>query len=364
MKIELNKITIGEISKNYIDNEENGVLGYDGKLNIRPKYQREYVYDAERRNAVVDSVRNNLPINVMYWARNNDGTYEVIDGQQRTISICQYINGDFSIDVDGHAMSFHNLTEAERNQILNYELMIYLCDGTEREKLNWFRTINIAGIVFSEQELRNSVYTGPWLSDAKLKFSKSTCAAYNLASKYVKGSPIRQELLETALDWISDGKIEEYMSKHQHDPNANELWMYFRNVIEWLKLTFPVYRSEMRSVDWHILYNKYKDVMYDTDKLEQEIEKLMIDDEITNKKGIYYYILTRDEKYLNIRTFTESQRREVYERQKGKCNICKKEYDLIDMDADHITPWSKGGKTSIENCQLLCKDCNRRKSNL
>ena len=363
MKIELKKIKISEVVENYIDSAEDGVIGYGGRLNIRPKYQREYIYDDKKRNAVIESIRNDLPINVMYWAQNSDGTFEMIDGQQRTISFCSYVMGDFSIEIDGHTMAFHNLTKQDQQQILDYELMIYFCKGDEKEKLNWFKIINIAGIVFSEQELRNAVYIGPWLSDAKLKFSKTNCAAYNLSNKYVKGSPIRQELLETALKWISKGNIEQYMSKHQYDPNSNELWIYFRNVIEWIQLNFIKYRKEMKGIDWYILYDKYKDTVFDTNKIEEEISKLMMDDDVTNKKGIYYYVLTREEKNLNIRKFTESQKREAFENQKGKCQKCGKTFEISQVEADHILPWSKGGKTVLQNCQILCKNCNRRKGN-
>ena len=363
MKIKLHKIKIRDVVKNYINNAEDGVLGYGGKLNIRPKYQREFVYNDKKRNAVIDSIRNNFPLNVMYWAKNDDGTFEMMDGQQRTISFCEYVAGNFSIDIDGNAMAFHNLTETDKKQILDYELMIYFCEGNDKEKLNWFKIINIAGVVFSDQELRNAVYTGPWLSDAKSKFSKTGCPAYNLAHKYVSGSPIRQQLLEKAIKWISDGHIEEYMSAHQHDPNASEIWTYFRNVIEWVELTFTKYRKEMKNVDWHVLYNEYKDKVFDTDMLEKEIGELMMDDDVTNKKGIYPYVLTHNEKYLSIRTFTDSQKREAFERQKGECIKCGKHFELSEMDADHITPWSKGGKTVSENCQMLCKECNRRKGN-
>lgn len=364
MKIELHRIKIGDVVKGYINNAEEGVLGYGGKLDIRPKYQREYVYNEKKRNEVIDSIRNNFPLNVMYWAKNEDGTFEMLDGQQRTISFCEYFAGNFSINIDGNAMAFHNLTETDKKQILDYELMIYFCEGNDKEKLNWFKIINIAGIVFSDQELRNAVYTGPWLSDAKLKFSKTGCAAYNLAHKYVSGSPIRQQLLEKAIKWISDGHIEEYMSAHQHDPNASELWTYFRNVIEWVELTFVKYRKEMENVDWHILYNKYKDKVFDTDLLEKEISNLMMDDDVTNKKGIYFYVLNHNEKHLNIRKFTENQKREAFERQNGKCMRCGRKFKLDEMNADHITPWSKGGKTTSENCQMLCAECNRRKSNI
>lgn len=358
MKIELNEISIREVAENYVDNAEDGVIGYNGKLNIRPKYQREFVYDEKQRNAVIDTIRKGFPLNVMYWVKNEDGTYEVLDGQQRTISFCQYINGDFSID----NRAFHNLTKTEQDLILDYKLMIYFCEGNDKEKLDWFKIINIAGEKLTDQELRNAVYTGPWLTNAKLHFSKTNCAAYLLAKDYVNGSPIRQEYLETALSWINNGNVEEYMSIHQHDPNANELWTYFRNVIEWVQLTFTNYRKEMKGINWGALYNQFKNNTYDTDILEQEIQTLMIDDDVTNKKGIYSYVLTRNEKYLNIRAFTENQKRSAYEKQNGICNNCGKHFDIKEMEADHITPWHAGGKTSIDNCQMLCKDCNRRKS--
>ena len=360
MLVEPRELTIREVSANYSDNAEEGVVGFDGKLNIRPKYQREFVYGEKERNAVMETIRNGFPLNVMYWAVNKDGTYEVIDGQQRTISFCQYVNGDYSID----SRAFHNLTETEKNQILNYKLMIYFCEGNDKEKLDWFKIVNIAGMKLTDQELRNAVYTGTWLTHAKSVFSKSNCAAYLLSQNYVKGSPIRQEILETALAWISNDEIAEYMSIHQHDQNANELWTYFQNVINWVKLTFTVYRKEMKGIDWGSLYKEYKDQIFDTAKLESEIQVLMSDEDVTSRKGIYPYILTRDEKYLSIRAFNDNQKRAVYEQQNGICVKCKQYFELSEMEADHIKPWSRGGKTLPENCQMLCKDCNRRKSDV
>lgn len=358
MKIELKEMTIREVSKNYIDNAEEGVIGYDGKLNIRPKYQREFVYDEKKRNAVIDTINKGFPLNVMYWVKNEDGTFEVLDGQQRTISFCQYVDNDFSLN----NKFFHNLTEPEQDKILDYKLMIYFCEGNDKEKLDWFKIINIAGEKLTDQELRNAVYTGPWLSSAKTYFSKNNCAAYLLAKDYVVGSPIRQEYLETAISWINNDKVEEYMSTHQHNPNANELWTYFKNVIDWVKLTFPIYRREMKGINWGPLYNEFKDKTFDTNKLEEEIKRLMIDDDVTNRKGIYFYVLTRNEKYLNIRAFTESQKRATYEKQNGICKNCGKHFEFNEMEADHITPWHSGGQTSNDNCQMLCRDCNRRKS--
>jgi hypothetical protein len=360
MKIELHEITVREVADKYVDNAEEGVIGYNGRLNIRPKYQREFVYDEKKRNAVMDTIRKDFPLNVMYWVKNEDGTFEVLDGQQRTISFCQYVCGDFSLD----NRAFHNLTDTEREQILNYKLMIYFCEGNDKEKLDWFRIINIAGEKLYDQELRNAVYTGPWLTNAKSIFSKSNCAAYLLSKDYVDGSPIRQEILETALSWIGHGEIENYMSVHQHDPNANELWMYFRNVIGWVELTFTTKRKEMKTVNWGSLYEQFKDKLIDTKKLEQEIQTLMMDDDVTKKSGIYPYLLTRDDKYLNIRAFTPGQKRAAYERQKGICPRCEpdKHYELEEMEADHITPWHEGGKTAADNCQMLCKRHNREKS--
>ena len=360
MEIELHEITIREITENYIDNQENGVTGFNGLLNIRPKYQREFVYDEVKRNAVIENINKDFPLNVMYWVKNEDGTFEVLDGQQRTISFCQYVNNDFSLN----NKAFHNLTQTEKDKILNYKCMIYFCEGNDLEKLEWFKIINIAGEKLTDQELRNAVYTGNWLTSAKSKFSKTNCAAYNLAKEYVNGNPTRQDYLETALSWINNGNIEEYMSIHQHDPNANELWIYFLNVIEWVKNTFTKYRSEMKGVNWGELYNQYGTQTFDTIELEKEIKKLMQDDDVTKKKGIYYYVLTRKEKYLNIRTFTESQKREVYERQNGICPMCKNHFEFNEMEGDHITPWHVGGKTEINNCQMLCKECNRRKSGI
>jgi len=358
MKITLQEITVREVAEDYVDNAEEGVTGYDGKLNIRPKYQREFVYNEKERNAVIDTIRKNFPLNVIYWAKNDDGTFELLDGQQRTISFCQYVKGDFSVD----NRAFHNLTNTEKDQILDYKLMIYFCEGNDKEKLDWFRIVNIAGVKLTDQELRNTVYTGAWLTNAKLIFSKSNCPAYLLSKDYLIGSPIRQEILETALSWINNGEIEKYMSIHQHDPNANELWTHFQNVIGWVRLTFTTYRKEMKGINWGALYDRFKGQMFDTEKLEQEIQKLMADDDVTNKKGIYPYVLTRNEKHLNIRAFTDSQKRTAYEKQKGICSKCGKHFEFEQMEGDHITPWSKNGKTIPENCQMLCLECHRRKT--
>lgn len=358
MKIELNKITVKKLADRFVDNAEQGVVAYGGKLDIRPPYQREFIYSDKQRDAVIKTVRKDFPLNVMYWAVREDGNYEVIDGQQRTLSICQYVNGDFSIE----GLAFHNLKDDQQKQILDYELMVYFCSGTDSEKLDWFRTINIAGVKLEDQELRNAVYAGPWTADAKRYFSKTACPAYGLASDYMRGKPIRQDYLETAIKWRSNDDIEEYMSEHQHDKNATPLWTYFQQVIGWVKATFPVHRGEMEGVDWGTLYSQFKDKEFDTDELENEIAKLMQDEDVRKKSGIYPYVLDRDERHLNIRAFSNNMKREAYERQNGICVKCQKKFQLNEMEGDHIKPWHEGGKTTAENCQMLCIDDNRRKS--
>ena len=358
MKIDLKKITVRDVAEGYVDNAEGGVLGYGCRLDIRPPYQREFIYKEAQRDAVIDTITNNFPLNVMYWAVRDDGKFEIIDGQQRTISVCQYVEGTFSYD----SRYFHNLQDDEKNKILDYELMIYLCSGTDSEKLRWFEIINIAGMRLTQQELRNAVYSGPWVSDAKRYFSKMGCAAYGIASDYVSGSAIRQEYLETAIRWISKDNINEYMAKHQHDQNANILWNYFRGVTNWVEATFTNKRRFMKNVDWGSLYDKYKDVQVDTDKIEEEAKKLSLDDDVTKKSGIYPYILTREEKHLSIRAFTDSMKQKAFELQEGKCAKCKKQFELSEMDGDHIMPWNRGGKTIQDNCQLLCRKDHHAKS--
>lgn len=359
MQITLKEIYIRDLVEGYIDNQEEGVFGFGGRLNIRPAYQREFIYKEKQRNAVIETVRKDFPLNVMYWIDNEDGTYEVLDGQQRTISICQYVTGGYSVEFQ----YFHNLEEDEKEQILNYKLMVYFCSGSDREKLDWFKTINIAGEKLTDQELRNAIYTGPWLESAKKYFSKTGCPAHAIGDKYLKGSSIRQEYLETVIDWVSDGHVEDYMAEHQHDSNATDLWIYFQTVIIWIQSLFPDYKKEMKGLDWGKLYNEYKENKYDIKALKSRIEDLMADDDVTKKSGVYEYVLSGEikERCLSIRTFTDSQKRTVYTQQNGICPHCGQKFDIKDMEGDHITPWHEGGKTVIENLQMLCKNCNRTK---
>lgn len=369
MTINPQEITIRELVADFKDDGENGVWGFGGKLNIRPPYQREFVYKEKQKKAVIETIMSGFPLNVMYWSVNGDGTYEIIDGQQRTMSICEYYttNKSFGYKIGGFEHGFQNLSDEDKNKFLNYTLTIYFCEGTSNEKLDWFQIINTAGEQLTPQELKNAVFSGSWVTDAKRHFSKKDCVAVGLGGKYVKPhyEVNRQGLFELVLLWKTgsmDG-LKGYMRIHQHDQNANELWEYFKRVIHWVETTFPKYRKEMKGVDWGFLYGKYKDGQYDTAKLEEEITRLMMDEDVTNKKGIYRYVLTRDERSLNIRTFSDNVKREVYERQGGRCHYCGKPFDISDMEGDHITPWSRGGKTVVENCRMACRRCNKEFSN-
>ena len=276
MKIELNRIKIRDLVDGFTDNDEEGVVGYGSKLDIRPKYQREFVYKEAQQKAVIDTVFKNYPLNVMYWVKNADGTYELLDGQQRTLSICSYFMGEFFIDLDGQLKGYDNLAADERERFLDYELMVYVCsDGTDSERIAWFKTINIAGEELKEQEILNAVYSGEWVTALKRKFSKTGCVAMKLGGDYVKGTPIRQDVLHTVLSWISDGNVERYMAEHQHDTNADREWQYFQRVVAWIKSVFTEVRREMKDVNWGVLYKKYKDGDFSSSKLEARVAALL-----------------------------------------------------------------------------------------
>ena len=371
MKITPIQVTIADLTKNYKDDGDGGVFGYDGRLTIRPSFQREFVYKDKQRDLVIDSVRKGRPLNVMYWSKTGNDTYEVLDGQQRTISVAQYVNKDFPIKVNGNDKFFQNLTDTDRDQILNYELTVYICEGTEEEKLEWFKIINIAGETLTNQELLNATYTGPWLADAKEYFSKRGCKAGKLAEGYIKGNPIRQDYLEKVLSWIADrdglesGQM--YMAIHQHDADANDFWLYFQTVINWAKMLFQKRKGITDAQEWGILYNQYHEKSYNSNTLETDIQKLLMDDDVTNNKGIIPYVLSdrtkHDEKYLSLRTFTEAQKHRAYEKQGGICPVCGQHFEYEGMQGDHIVPWSQGGRTVDENLQMLCQKCNNDKSN-
>lgn len=373
MDIKLHEITIGELVDGYIDEGESGVFALDENLTIRPPYQREMVYSEAQQVKVIDSVMNDYPINVMYWMiveKDEDGNpikFECLDGQQRTLSICHFIDGDYPVMVGGNPKYYNNLSAEEQKQINDYKTMIYFCEGTDDERLEWFKRINISGESLTEQEIRNAVYVGPWTASAKKTFSKSGCYAYNLGSNYLKGDPIRQEYLETVIKWICDrdgvATIEDYMAQHQNDKDASELKKYFTDVIEWIEDIFPDYDSKMKGLDWGTLYNKYHKKKYDKVQLKADAEALMADYEVQKKQNIYEYLLggKRDEKLLNIRQFDEPTKRKQYATQGGVCPMCGKKFEYDEMHGDHKVPWSKGGKTVPENCQMLCTKCNLQK---
>ena len=370
MTIKQIEVTVRDITRGYVNNEEQGVRGYDGRLDIRPPYQREFIYSEKEQQAVITTVLNGYPLNVMYWVHRSedaDCPYEVMDGQQRTLSLCEYVDGKFAYEFK----NFFNQPKDIQERILNYPLTIYVCEGEASEKLEWFKIINIAGKPLNEQEISNAVYAGPFVTDAKRHFSKTNCGAYRLGKDLVNGTPIRQDFLKKALEWMADHETRQgkrqtaigYMAHHQHDPNANNLWTYFQTVLNWAITNFDMKRFKkiMKGLDWAMLYDKYGSETLDTAALGQRISTLMRDSEIQRQAGIIPYVLTGDEHYLDLRTFPEDIKLAVWEAQNHVCPICGKEFDMEFMEGDHITPWRDGGRTIVENCQMLCRECNRRK---
>lgn len=372
MNITLKPIKVRELCENYKDLsiQEEGIVGYGGRLNIRPKYQREFVYNEKQRNAVIDTIWKHFPLNVMYWVKTDDENgieYELLDGQQRTISICSFIAGEFMMVLDGDLTNWEGLTDTQKNRILDYELQVYICEnGTDEEKLKWFNIINIAGEKLTEQEIRNAIYSGPWVTHAKRRFSKTGCLAFKIGSDFMSGTPIRQDYLETAIKWIGDAQglsIEQYMVKHKHDTDSDEIWQYYQDVIHWTEKLFGrKYKKEMKGVEWGLLYNQYRDTTLTATAIGEEVAQLMRDSDVQKKSGIFAYVFDHDIHHLGIRAFDDNTKREVYERQGGICPICGKHFEIEQMEADHITPWVEGGRTIASNCQMLCRDCNRRKS--
>lgn len=298
-----------------------------------------------------------------YFSANRYIVPEIIDGQQRTISFCKFIQkGGFSISHHGDRVSYYYLTDKEKTQILDYKIMVYICKGTDIERLDWFKTINISGEHLEEQELLNAQYTGTWLHSAKQHFSKMGCPAAKFNTKYLNKDIIRQGVLETAITWVSGGKknIQEYMEKHQNDENAQPLWLHFEKVMEWVESLFPKYRKEMKGLDWGRLYREYGENSYNVEELEQQISRLMSNENVKKKKGIYEYVLSKGEKeyLLSIRTFSESDKRTAYEQQEGICPKCKQHYAYENMEGHHIKEWSMGGPTTLDNLVMVCRNCH------
>lgn len=389
MEIELKQIPVKDVYDGYKDSGEDGVVGYQGQLNIRPPYQRNFVYDLPEAKAVINTVLHGFPLNVMYWVVDGNNHYEVLDGQQRTLSIMQFLDHKFPIEWEGQTMYVDSLPDDLYDNLMNYNLMVYWCSGTDSEKLSWFKTVNIAGEQLTSQELRNITYVGPWLSDAKRHFSKRGCAASKLADHYVKGDPNRQELLETALKWIADAQdttIDDYMALHKSDDDANSLWQYFQHVIHWIQELFPDIYKQMKGQPWGLYYNQYHtdkdDENYNSSSMSKEIKQLMDDPEVTSKRGIWAYELAKGSgepnaiKNLSLRTFDRRDAKRKYDEQTTKaktdgtsnCPYCTKEgidtiWKLSEMQADHIVAWSRGGKTEYDNLQMLCKKHNESKGN-
>ena len=397
MKTSQPDIRIGDLVNGYQDSGEKGVVAFGGKLNIRPAYQRAFVYNPDDRDRVMVSIYNNMPLNSMYWAVNPNGTFEVIDGQQRLISICQFITNDdgngnpVAIDFNGrNTQTFEGLSAEKQKEILDYRLQVYVCEGTDDEKLDWFHTINIAGKQMTNQELLNANYTGDWLTSAKQFFSKrhnneainmsyydndDRKTLLSLSADKVLGDmgglgdkANRQLLLELALKWRINAEeskypqIKDYMGIHRFDDNAGELIGYFKNVIAWVKQTFTVYRNEMKGLDWGILYNAYGRKKFNPAEIEKTLKYLYdlydIDPDGLKKKGFYEYCLSSDRTLIWHRAFSERQQKQAYERQKGKCARCGKTFALKDLEGHHRIAFADGGETTVENCLMLCKDCH------
>lgn len=369
------KLTVGALIQGYYEDDATSrVVAWGGKLDVRPEYQREYVYGESRRNAVVNTVLNGFPLNIMYFVDRQDGTFEVLDGQQRIISICRYAMNQYSVKIPAttggyDTLNYPNLYDELRDKFLDYELHVYVCQGTDKEKLDWFQIINIAGETLEQQEIRNALYHGPWLTDAKSAFSRRNCAAHKNYGKYMAGDYIRQKYLETAFAWKAaqegfNGKsaIADYMKAHRTDDDANDLWAYFEAVFRWVQDIFgKQFDKSMKGVAWGLLYNDHKDDMLDPADMRRRVHELLADTEVMRKSGIYSYLLTGEEKYLSPRQFDQDVALAKYHQQGGRCAICGEPKDFKDMHADHIVPWSKGGKTIPENCQMLCIPCNEKK---
>lgn len=382
MKINMIELPVKDLIVGYHeDNNTSRVVAWDGKLDVRPEYQREYVYADKERDAVINTVLQNFPLNIMYFVDRKDGTYEVLDGQQRIISICRYAHNMFSVKIPAatggfNTVNYPSLFDGDedapdvytRQMFENYKLMVYICEGSDKEKIDWFQIINIAGEKLEKQEIRNAVLHSSWLTDAKSVFSRRNCAAHKHYGKYMAGDYIRQKYLETVFSWKADeegitGKdaVDDYMKKHRNDKNADDLWYYFEAVFKWVRDNFGSFDKSMKGVQWGLLYNRHKDDNLDSSELQKRVKELLSDVEIQKKSGIYEYLLTGKESCLNLRTFSNDEKLSIYHKQGGKCAICGKPFDFADMAGDHIKPWSRGGKTTIDNCQMLCTTCNLKK---
>lgn len=381
------EITIKEICDGFVysELEGKGLFGLSGKLTIQPEYQRNYIYASEggkREVAVIESILKGYPIGLIYFNKVNDNNFEVLDGQQRITSIGRFVTNKFAIkDENGNEQLFGGFALDKKNKILNTKLLIYECEGTESEIKEWFRTINIAGVPLNSQELLNAVYSGPFVTLGKEEFSNSKNSNIQKWSAYVSGSANRQDFLERALEWVSKDNVSEYMSRHRFDNNITELKDYFNSVIDWVSTVFTDVESEMKGLEWGRLYETYRKKPYNSKTVSDEVKKLYGDPYVKNRRGIFEYILggSVDTKLLEVRVFDDAIKKSVYTKQTAEaekksisnCPLCALGHDsnktkiwkLAEMDADHVTAWSKGGATDIKNCEMLCKTHNRAKGN-
>jgi len=379
------EITVADICEGFVYNEleGKGLFGLSGKLTIQPEYQRNYIYaDGKRDVAVIDSILKGYPLGLIYFVKVNEEKFEVLDGQQRITSFGRYVTNKFAVkDENGMEQYFSGIAADKQARILETKLTIYECEGEESEIKQWFRTINIAGVPLNNQELLNAIFSGPFVTLGKEEFSNSQNSNIQKWSAYVSGSANRQEFLECALDWVSKGNIDDYMSRHRYDTNTNELKTYFNTVIDWVSGVFKDVEKEMCGLEWGRLYEEHHKKAYNPAKVSDEVRKLYGDPYIKNRKGIFEYILggSTDTKLLDVRVFDEPIKRTVYARQTqgaetkkvSNCPLCAIGHDanktkiwkLAEMDADHVAAWSKGGATDAKNCQMLCKTHNRAKGN-
>lgn len=378
--------TVGDICEGFVfdKNENKGLFGMDGQLIIQPEYQRNYIYgDGKKDVAVVESLLRGYPLGLIYFVENVDGKYEVLDGQQRITSFARFVNMSwpFAVDIDSKPRYFDSLDENLKAKIMDSHLTIYVCQGEPSEIQEWFKTINIAGVPLVKQELRNAAYHGPFVSLAREVFSNTGNANMNRWQTYVKGDPKRQAVLETALDWVSNDEIDDYMAKHRYDKSIDELQNYFDTVIDWIDSVFDYTGKELCGRDWGRLYRTYHRNAYSKEKIAERVNELLDDPQVTDKKGIFEYVLSGETlpQLLNVRVFDKKTIKSVYRKQTkeaesrgvSNCPLCalgsgnnsKKIYTLKEMDADHVTAWSKGGATDESNCQMLCKTHNRAKGN-
>lgn len=381
----LTDVSVEDICKGFVYNEleGKGLFGWGGKLTIQPEYQRNYIYaDGKKDVAVVRSLMSGYPLGLIYFVKTADGRYEVLDGQQRITSFGRFLTGKLAVkDANGMEQYYDGLADDLKEKISGAKLTIYVCEGEESEIKEWFKTINIAGVPLNEQELLNAIYSGTFVSAAKEEFSNSQNANVQKWSAYISGSVNRQDFLRTALDWVSKGNIDGYMSKHRFDTNINELKTYFNSVIDWISGVFSDVENEMRGLEWGRLYETYHKTPYDPVEVSKKVQNLLADPYVKNKKGIFEYILggEQDTRLLDIRIFEENTKRSVYTMQTktanelgvSNCPLCAMGHEanrtriwkLTEMDADHVSAWSKGGATDITNCQMLCKTHNRAKGN-